>query len=147
IRDPAGNRIGYAKDRGPKAYRWLHSAGHVAAASVFTTQSATAVMEKIRRQLAAATPRPAEFRLGSNGERTVFPLAGVAGIAWKRQETTGDAVTPPSFTSFTVPLDRLRVVPGAVGTIAFGRFKSPDYETAEGRFPAVATRTGVPRVQ
>ena len=45
--------------------------GQVVAASVFTTQSATAVMEKIRDQIKAATPDAADFQLGPDGSRTV----------------------------------------------------------------------------
>ena len=36
----------------------------IATASVFTTQSVTAVLEKIRDQIKAATPEPADFALG-----------------------------------------------------------------------------------
>jgi hypothetical protein len=129
--------------------------GMVAAASIFTTESATAVMEKIRDQLAAASPAPADFILGRKGERTVFPLANVASISWKRQLTTGDPNAtppiPPSFTTPTVPLASLRTVPGTsvpgIGTVAFGRYHSPDYENPDGVIPAVGTRTGVPAVQ
>src|SRR5262249_33198891 len=37
----------------------------IVTASVFTTESATAVLEKIRDQIHAATPEPADFNLGS----------------------------------------------------------------------------------
>src|SRR5262249_6127141 len=165
VRDTAGDPIGSAQirkvlncgqttDPQEKAYRAsllaaldsLEAAGvpvgRVAAASVFTTQSATAVMEKIRDQLKAATPAPANFLLGANGERTVFSLADVASITWMRQETTA-----PSFTTVSVPLASLRIVPGAIGTIAFGKYSSPDYQTPAGVFPAVGTLTGTPAVQ
>src|SRR5712691_6064965 len=36
----------------------------IVTASVFTTQSVTAILEKIRDQIKAATPTPADFRLG-----------------------------------------------------------------------------------
>src|SRR5204863_8111961 len=49
----------------------------VVTASVFTTQSATAILEKIRDQLHAATPATADFLLGPSGERTGFNLVGV----------------------------------------------------------------------
>src|SRR5207244_1762431 len=39
------------------------------------------------------------------------------------------------------------VVPGAVGQIAFGNFKSPDYETAAKYIPATGTRSGTPGAQ
>src|SRR5437870_1377884 len=58
---------------------------NIVTASVFTTQSATAVLEKIRDQVHAATPAPADFNLGSGGERTVFNRADVTGIHWEQQ--------------------------------------------------------------
>ena len=57
----------------------------IAVASVFTTQSATAVLEKMRDQIHAATPEPADFLLGPQGERTVFSLEGVTGIRFDQQ--------------------------------------------------------------
>ena len=41
----------------------------------------------------------------------------------------------------------LGVVPGAVGQLAFGRYLSPDYETADKFIPPVGTLLGVPAVQ
>jgi dienelactone hydrolase len=118
------------------------SPGRVAAASIFTTQSATAVLERIRDQIHAATPAPADFAIGTNGEHTVFPFAEVTSIALRRQVGTA-----PTFSTSSVPLPDLRVVPGAVGTVAFGRYRSPDYETPAGVIPAVGTLTGSPAVQ
>ena len=173
VRDPSGERIdanqfrdvlhaGETNDPSETAYRQALLAaldqltdstgmppGQVAVASIFTTESATAVMEKIRDQLADAAPTPVDFLLGTNGERTVFPLADVVSITWRRQETTA-----PSFASVSVPLAMLRTVPGAIpaidgtiGRIAFGKYRSPDYETANGVIPAVGTLTGTPAVQ
>jgi hypothetical protein len=112
----------------------------------------TAVMEKIRDQLAAATPAPADFLLGTSGEpglppqRTVFPFTDVASIAFRRQLTTA-----PTFQTVSLDLsaDGLNVIEGAVGTIAFGSYRSPDYvdETRGGVIPPVGTRTGTPAVQ
>jgi hypothetical protein len=113
-------------------------------ASVFTTLSATAVMEKIRDQIKAGTPKPADFLLGSNGERTVFPFEVGTNIVF--QQHTGN--NPPSFTRANFSLMALRVVPGAVGQLAFGKFLSPDYMVHPGEYiPAVGTRTGTPAVQ
>ena len=64
---------------------------HVAAATLFTTQSATAVMEKIRRQLDARRPSPARFDLGPGGARTVFPFSAVTGVTFNRQLRTSRA--------------------------------------------------------
>ena len=49
-----------------------------------------------------------------------------------------------------MPIDLavLQVVPGAVGTIAYGHYVSPDYNVHPGEYiPAVGTRTGTPLVQ
>src|SRR5262249_23837631 len=72
----------------------------IVTASVFTTQSATAVMEKIRDQIKAATPEPADFLLGPKGERTVFNLDEVKGITWNQHTR----VDPPGFTTVSVEL-------------------------------------------
>ena len=48
----------------------------IVAASVFTTMSTTAVLEKIRDQVHASTPAPADFNLGPGGARTVFAGRG-----------------------------------------------------------------------
>ena len=102
-------------------------------------------MEKIRDQLDSATPVPADFQLGASGERTVFPFADVAGLVFRAQLTTA----PMFGTPVQVPLgaDGLNVVPGAVGTLAFGKYRSPDYQTPAGVIPPVGTQTGVPAVQ
>jgi hypothetical protein len=106
----------------------------IVAASVFTTQSATAVLEKIRDQIHAATSLPADFVLGSNGERTVFSLADVTGA----QGGIDLSATSPLRT----------IYPGAVGAVAFGRYVSPDYQAHPGEYiPAIGTRSGVPAVQ
>src|SRR5262249_17451252 len=56
-------------------------------------------------------------------------------------------VTGP-LTDFRVPIEFLNVIPGAVGTVAFGKYLSPDYQVHPGEYiPPVATRTGTPVVQ
>jgi hypothetical protein len=117
----------------------------IVTASVFTTQTVTAVLEKIHDQIKATTPEPADFGLGPGGVRTVFALDTVAGITWD-QQTGAD---PPTFTRITVNSSLLdEISPGAVGAIAFGKYASPDYEVHPGEFiPPIGTRTGSPRVQ
>src|SRR5262249_887193 len=110
--------------------------------SVFTTQSATAILEKIRDQIHAATPAPADFLLGPNGERTVFNLDSVSSLTWNQQTRVTGPLNP-----VPVNVDLLRLIPGTVGQIAFGKYVSPDYETAEKFIPPVGTRTGTPVVQ
>ncbi|MCA1595067.1 MAG: hypothetical protein LC772_01365 [Chloroflexi bacterium] len=115
----------------------------VVAASVFTTMSATAVLEKIRDQIKAGTPERADFLLGPGGTRSVYKLDQLTGITVNQQ--TGD--NPPKFTSLRHPVELLRIIPGAVDRIAFGRYLSPNYECAAGYIPAIGTKTGTPIVQ
>jgi hypothetical protein len=117
----------------------------IVTASVFTTQSATAVLEKIRDQIHAATPAPADFLLGPEGARTVFALDEVTGITWSQQLRH----SPNQFNSVSLAteLAALRLTPGAVGSIAYGKYTSPEYLVHPGEFiPPVATRTGVPQI-
>jgi hypothetical protein len=118
----------------------------VVAASVVTTQSATAVMEKIRDQIRASSSAPADFRIGSGGERAVFPLNTIAAIISRRQTGTGPTFADPTPLQLAV----LFPVPGApspVEQIAFGKYSSPDYETLAKSIPATGTLTGTPAVQ
>ncbi len=119
--------------------------GHVVAASIFTTRSVTAILEKIRRKIGATTPAPADFLLGPGGTRTIFPLSTITALTGKAE--TG---TAPSFTGYDASffLTSLGVIPDAVGALAFGKYSSPDYEAHPGEFiPPVGTLTGVPVVQ
>jgi hypothetical protein len=135
VRDASGAPI--AARRGSS-----HHGERVAAVSVFTTQSATAVMERIRRQLDARAPSPASFDLGPGGERTVFAVPAITSAIFNRQLRTTGPLSPTP-----VPIVALNVAPGAVGELAFGTYRSPDYETAAGEIPAVGTRRGIPAVQ
>jgi pimeloyl-ACP methyl ester carboxylesterase len=113
----------------------------IAVASVFTTQSVTAVMEKIRDQIKGETPAPADFNLAVDGSRTVFGLQDVTGLTWTQQTRT-----VPSFNVVNSTLADLRSVAGAVGQIAFGRFVARDYQVHPGEYiRSVGTRTGTPQ--
>jgi len=114
----------------------------IVAASVFTTLSATADLEKIRNQIKRSTAAPANFALGSDGSRAVFALSAVRSATLSRQVNTA-----PTFQTSPVPLVALNVIPNSVSSIAFGRITSPDYETAQQFIPPINTRTGVPVVQ
>jgi len=118
--------------------------GHVVAASVFTTQTITSVMERIRDDIKAVTPAPADFQLGPAGERAVFSRTGVSGVVFRQQ--TG--ANPTTFTDAAVNLALLDAIPGAVGTIAYGRYSSPEYLVRPGEYiPAVGTLAETPPVQ
>jgi len=113
----------------------------VVVASVFTTLSATAILEKIRDQIRAATPPSASFV--SEGKRMVYPRSAVASMTLHYQTR----VSPPVFGDSTTAINALDAEPGAVGTLAFGSFVSPNYLTREIVIPPVGTLTGTPAVQ
>jgi hypothetical protein len=117
----------------------------IVSASVFTTQTVTSALEKIRDQIKSAMPAPADFNLGPGGTRTVFSLNGVSGVTFNQQ--TRD--NPPQFTSLSAPLSLLnQFTPGAVAQIAFGKYLSPDYQVHPGEFiPETGTLTGTPVAQ
>jgi pimeloyl-ACP methyl ester carboxylesterase len=117
----------------------------VVGASVFTTQSVTAILERIRDQIKAATPEPASFLLGPGGSRTLYPLSSISAITYNRQVSANPAA---ALSPVAVPVGRLnQFTAGAVGTIAFGRFSSPQYRDAGRIIPPIGTRTGTPEVQ
>jgi Bacterial Ig-like domain len=128
------------------AVRAHRGAGKIAAATVFTTQTSTGDLAKIMRQIKATTPSPASFMLGTAGGvtvRSVFALADVQGIQFNRQVST----TAPLQSGF-LPTPALGLVPGAVGQIAYGKFSSPNYQSAGQYIPATATgNSGKPLVQ
>jgi hypothetical protein len=55
--------------------------------------------------------------------------------------------TAPTFSASFLPTPALDVVPNSVGQIAYGRFTSPDYQTAGKYIPATDTLTGRPAAQ
>jgi hypothetical protein len=143
--------FGQTKDPATKAYRKalldalpMALAGgvdpdEIVDASLFTTQSITAISRKIRAEIQAATPAAATFLLGPGGTRTVFPAA--TPIAWNRQIGTS------TFSSTPLPTAALFLFPGSVSQVAFGSYSSPDYETAAKVIPPYGTATGTPAPQ
>ena len=115
----------------------------VAAASLFTTQSATGDLVKVMRQIKASTPAPANFMIGSNSGgavRAVFPVSGISSVLFNRQTGTGAG----GFALQPVPLPALQAVPGAVGQLAYGQYSSPNYQSAGQVIPATPTLHGRP---
>ena len=111
----------------------------VAAASIFTTESATATLESIREQIKAAAAPTVNFNLGTHGEKTVFPVSSIIGILWGQQTlTTGPLNTVP------VPTPALQVFPGSVATLAFGKFTGQHWQNGNVFIPPVPTKQSVP---
>ena len=146
--------FGQTKDPALKAYRkslldglsMARAVGvqydDIAAASLFTTQTITAISNKIRAQIQAAAPEPVSFTLGTGGVRTVFPLDDhLSPVA--RQSGTSRPSSPIRPSS----LAALSVFPGPIVSVAFGSYPSRDYETREQAIPAYGTATGTPAAQ
>ena len=117
IRDKAGNPIdgapferlrqgpgrGEAQDRDLMDYRGaLQNAdrsiplgrNRVVALSLFTTQSISADLTKIRDQIRRSSPGPVNFMIGNNGSvRAVFPVGNLSDIQWVQQTGTAPAFT------------------------------------------------------
>jgi hypothetical protein len=119
----------------------------VVAATLFTTQSITADLEKIARRIKQSRPAPIDFMIGRDTGgapvRTVFPVATLTNVLFTRQTGTAPTFAAP----VPAPLSLLNLVPGAVGQIAYGNFSSPDYLTANAILPPTGTLWGEPRVQ
>src|SRR5262249_52981413 len=116
----------------------------LAAASVFSTQSATYLLEQIRPQvLAGAAPTRIDFNIGPDGSRAVFDASTVRSMTFNRQTRTTGALSPVA-----VDLSGFALSPGSLGTVAFGSFQSADLMVHPGEYiPEAATRSGVPAVQ
>ncbi|HEY1938271.1 MAG TPA: hypothetical protein VGJ33_10085 [Candidatus Angelobacter sp.] len=118
-----------------------HDGGNIAAASFFTTESATATLRSIREQVKSAAAPAVNFNLGSGGEKTVFTLNTVTGLTWNVQALTVGPLIPTNLNS---ALAALQVFPGSIGTIAFGKFTGQHWQNAGVFIPQVPTRQSVP---
>ncbi|HEY2361809.1 MAG TPA: hypothetical protein VGK36_11865 [Candidatus Angelobacter sp.] len=113
----------------------------IAAASLFTTESATATLESIREQVKAAAAPSVSFNLGTGGAKTVFPVNTVTGLTWNVQALTVGPLIPTSLNS---ALAALQVFPGSIGTLAFGKFSGTHWQNANVFIPQVPTKQSVP---
>ena len=143
----------YRRDLRDAARVHRHWRNKVVAASLFTTQSVTTDLTKIMRQIKRSSPAPVDFMVGTAAGvggaqgvpvRAVFPLAGVTAIQFNRQIGTAPNATTSTASTF-LPTPALGIVPGAVGQIAYGKFQSPDYQTAAQYIPATGTLQGQPQ--
>lgn len=126
-------------------------AGSIVAATVFTTQSATSFLEKVKDQIKFSAPPPANFLIGTRGERAVFNKAAVSGIVFNYQAGTSPSFcqvgSTPTFCPFDLNLSPLDLVPSSVGTIAYGKYASPNFQIAPAVIPDLPTLSGTPQVQ
>ena len=116
----------------------------IAVVSLFSTQSATYLLEKVRDQvLSNASPGSADFSVGEGGSRAVFPFGSIASLTFNRQVSVAGALS-----SVPISMTGLNLTPNAVGLLAFGRLTAPDFMVHPGEYiPEVPTRTGIAAVQ
>ena len=98
VRDAAGKKIKHAWVNNASLLRGFHGKpqGKIAVASIFTTQSATALLEQVRRQIKASTPAPANFVIGTRGRADGLPARDVTSIVFSMQiEHRPDVRAPP----------------------------------------------------
>src|SRR5205085_7091445 len=95
-------------------------------------------------QVKASAVRPVDFRIGTNGERAVFAFSPAVSGVQHRQVGANTFVDVPLPTILLTGL----ALPGtgASGQIAYGRFSSPNYLTADAILTPTGTRTGRPVV-
>ncbi len=98
----------------------------IVAASLFTTLSATAWLEKARDQLEKST-----IGLERTGSKSVFKISELASMTAQRQT----AVDPAKFTPRELPLYLLN----GVGRVAFGSYLSPQFLNENQVIPATPT--------
>lgn len=114
----------------------------VVASAVFTTQSVTAGLERMREQIDARPAPQVRFSLAPGNGRSVYARAGLESIAFTRQAATAGA------DRFAAPVTlNLAVVPPAeVRTIAVGAFDSASFLSGSRHIPRVPS-SKAPAVQ
>jgi len=117
-----------------------HSRARVVAASVFTTMSVSADLEKIQDAIQRSHPAPADFHVGTLGERAYFPIPGATGLVWNVQLTTGPGLAPNPLPGFAL----LGAFGPVVRAIAFGKYASPNYLRPDSTFEPTESRRGAP---
>lgn len=126
-----------------------HLRHKIIAASLFTTQSITADLQKINQRIKGSSVSPINFDIGQSAAgpvRAVFPVAGVAGIQFSRH--VGTAAGVPTLSTGFLPTPALQVVPGAVAAVAYGRYVSPAFmDPATRVIPATGTLSGQPAIR
>jgi hypothetical protein len=107
---------------------------------VFTTQTATHILERIRDAVQAAPTPAIDFAVGLGASRAVFSVASLQSVTFNAQTGASGTITPMPLANFVA---NMRLIPGAVATIAFGRFTALDFTThPSGHIAPIATRTG-----
>ena len=110
----------------------------VAALSVFTTQTATHIVERMREEIYAAPAPTLDFTVGPGGERAVF-----ADRRSRRLHKTPRSTSAARSRPRPSPSRSGAGSSGAVGTVAFGTYRALDFtEGVSGHVAPIPTRTG-----
>ena len=110
----------------------------VAIASVFTTQSITPSLLRLRASLRSEPAPEADFVLGDGGIRTVFARTDIQSLVFRQQ--TGTA----TFTNVTIGLAALQLEPNVVGQLAYGRIPTVSFLKPKLTFESFGTKNGLP---
>jgi hypothetical protein len=153
VRDAAGNRIkppslssvSAALHDLREAARHHRGTNRVVAASLFTTQSITGDLKKVRERIKQSTPAEVNFLIGPGGSRAVFAVGSnsLSGVQFVRHTGTALDGTP----TFAAPAALNPVLLGSVAQLAYGRYRSPDYQLEPAWIPPTPTLTGEPQLQ
>jgi hypothetical protein len=119
---------------------------NIVAASVFTTETVTSTLEKIRDQIDEQKPAPADFNIGPGGSRALFNLSDIAEVDFNLQFGS-DPSDPSSFAINDTGLELWPVFFPGVAQVAYGRFASPFYLTSDVVLPPAGTLSDVPHPQ
>jgi dienelactone hydrolase len=122
----------------PTGLKWADIAG----IALFTTQSVTADLERMRAVLESRAPPAVTFDLAPGGARSVFARDYVQAIDFRRHvATSGMLLGDP------VPIALDLLPPTEVTAIAFGRYRSPSFLSADRHIVPVPTRRPFPQPQ
>ena len=138
-------REGTGHDRKVETQMWkaLAPAGlkwaDIAALALFTTQSVTADLQRMRAVLESRAPPAVTFDLAPGGAASVYPRAALQGIEFRRQMATTGMLLGDE-----IPLALNLLLSTEVRLIAFGRYRSPSFLSADRHMPQVPTRQPLP---
>lgn len=131
LRAPAGGRAALDPRLANRLKALGIPASGVVASAVFTTQSVTAGLERMREQIDARPAQRVRFALAPGSAESVYARAGLESIVFTRQAATAGA------DRFAAPVAlNLAVVPASeVRTIAVGAFDSASFLTGSRHIP------------
>jgi hypothetical protein len=120
----------------------------IAVASLFTTQSITPSLLRTREYLNTLPAPQADFSLGPGGTRTVFARSSIKGLTFRQQTRTVSGAPLTEVVILPTPADfpTLDLVPGAVGSIAYGRIETTSFLQDNLTFKGFGTRSRPPEV-